>query len=789
MCDEDRAYHAELRTIVRRGDPGLLRAKLPSDKRMAEAIVCSSDPEGTTLLYDACEAKQWDMAAALVREHGHPVDLIFPRLGGSNTLLQMCCKGDTEAVFFLVGHLGANPRATTKHGCTALHLACRLGRNRMARALVYDLKLDVNAFNGKGYTALHEMCVRGSIEGAMFLVCTLGADLYAVTKRGRNVLHCASAGGHTKLLRVLVLEHQLDANTADNEGETPLHSASLHGHRGTALSLINEMGACVRAATKRGLTVLHYACEGGHTKLAHMLVRDFHLNADKADNEGVTPLHTASLQGHGGTALSLIDDLGAHVRAVTKRGLTVLHYACSGGHTKLASILVGKFQLSANAFTDLGETPLHKAGMGGHTGTALSLINDLGAGVDASAADKEGFTPLMSVVPRGHTSTALALINICGARIDAADHFGYSPLHYACYYPRDCLMASGLLAEGARMDVKDRKGLTPQQCIGLDPETDPAAQSVVEAAFVRHLWLQQLGGDVLRLAAAWDHDSLKRAMDALMAAAAKPWACSVAAGAQAAEKENWTAPRHALDMFREAGTGRTALAVAAATGIFRNAELLIQAAASPLELDCDGRTPAQLALAGGSDLMGVWFEAMPVVYWAGHSKLRYRPAATAFLLCSRFSRMRAPAVPPRDEAFPIPGVSYMHPDDWCIPRRDAYRILHFVGPELWGSVWPGPPRGWVGELPGRSSRPVRRVPPRRPAGAPAPAPAPAPAAAPAAGGAAGCAQCGTTVGSLKRCTRCRAASYCSVSCQHLHYKAHKAACRAAGALDLSTVST
>jgi hypothetical protein len=54
----------------------------------------------------------------------------------------------------------------------------------------------------------------------------------------------------------------------------------------------------------------------------------------------------------------------------------------------------------------------------------------------------------------------------------------------------------------------------------------------------------------------------------------------------------------------------------------------------------------------------------------------------------------------------------MHPDDWCIPRRDVYRILHFVGPELWGSVWPGPPRGWRGVLPGRSARPVRRVPVR-----------------------------------------------------------------------------
>ena len=116
------------------------------------------------------------------------------------------------------------------------------------------------------------------------------------------------------------------------------------------------------------------------------------------------------------------------------------------------------------------------------------------------------------------------------------------------------------------------------------------------------------------------------------------------------------------------------------------------------------------------------------------------------------------------------------PDDWCIPRRYVYRILHFVGPELWGSVWPGPPRGWVGALPGRSARPVRRV----PVGVVVEGGAAAPAAA-AAGAGTGCAQCGSTAGKLMACTRCRAASYCSGKCQKLHYPAHKVGCRAAAA--------
>ena len=34
--------------------------------------------------------------------------------------------------------------------------------------------------------------------------------------------------------------------------------------------------------------------------------------------------------------------------------------------------------------------------------------------------------------------------------------------------------------------------------------------------------------------------------------------------------------------------------------------------------------------------------------------------------------------------------------------RDAYRILHFMGPDalMGGCAWPGPPRGYTGALPG-----------------------------------------------------------------------------------------
>ena len=106
----------------------------------------------------------------------------------------------------------------------------------------------------------------------------------------------------------------------------------------------------------------------------------------------------------------------------------------------------------------------------------------------------------MSAAMLGHTGTALALINIGGARIDAADKNGWTPLHVAsiCGHP---VTVSALLAEGARMDAKAANGMMPQQMSCLSSTADPAAKPLVLAAFVRHLRLERLGREVLRLAA------------------------------------------------------------------------------------------------------------------------------------------------------------------------------------------------------------------------------------------------------------------------------------------------
>ena len=151
--------------MVRDGTLEELRQALPSDKKRRKAAVCVFDPQaGASLLTNACWWGRWDMAAALVQEHGHPVDFAEPK-EGSTALHQMCDKGRIEAALFLIRTLGANPHAVDKVGFTALHYACDMGHTDLARILVRDFRLNANAVTNGGDTPLHKASGMGRPHG------------------------------------------------------------------------------------------------------------------------------------------------------------------------------------------------------------------------------------------------------------------------------------------------------------------------------------------------------------------------------------------------------------------------------------------------------------------------------------------------------------------------------------------------------------------------------------------------------------------------------------------------
>lgn len=118
----------------------------------------------------------------------------------------------------------------------------------------------------------------------------------------------------------------------------------------------------------------------------------------------------------------------------------------------------------------------HHAAQGDRAGVAA----DLGAGLDATAADKDGCSSLHVAAQNGHAEMISLLIG-AGADPNAVDRHGNGPLWTACYEgskavasPDGRLIISLLLRAGANPDHDNSAGRSPQFWRGVSPEVDAA---------------------------------------------------------------------------------------------------------------------------------------------------------------------------------------------------------------------------------------------------------------------------------------------------------------------------
>jgi len=169
-------------------------------------------------------------------------------------------------------------------------------------------------------------------------------------------------------------------------------------------------------------------------------------------------------------------------------GSTVLYLAVNHGHKDIAELLLSR---GANPNEIRFGGPLHQAAMNGDA-EFIELLIKYGADLDitgehfysypplacvksreaaealiANGADLNwktgsGGTILHSLVRRG-TPDAVAVILEHGVDINARDKSGSTALHEVAFYSRNKEMTELLIAKGANIDIKNKKGLTPLQ--------------------------------------------------------------------------------------------------------------------------------------------------------------------------------------------------------------------------------------------------------------------------------------------------------------------------------------
>ena len=228
-------------------------------------------------------------------------------------------------------------------GFAPLHIACRLGRMEVVRALLSaGPKVDLQDL----------ACQPGYME----VLCALlsgGSKVDLQTRQGSSPLYMACEGGHTEVVCAL-LSGGANVNLQTKVGLSPLHMACEKGYTGVVCALLSR-GAKEDPLSSEDTSPLHLACKGGHAEIVHALL-SAGAKISLQTKVGATPLHLACIHGHTETVCALISG-GAQVDPQTALGWAPLHVACQHGHMRVVRAL-----LSAGARADSrgvnGKTPL-----------------------------------------------------------------------------------------------------------------------------------------------------------------------------------------------------------------------------------------------------------------------------------------------------------------------------------------------------------------------------------------------------------------------------------------------
>lgn len=438
------------------------QAQAPIDLRLIQAV------------------KQQDLAAVR-RLLERRVDVNAAQ-GDGATALHWAAHRDDLAIADLLIRSGARANAANALGATALHLACT---NRSApmveRLLAAGGNANASLLNGE--TVLMT-CARAGNAQAVKAVLARGADVNA-KERAHHQTALMWAAAHR---RPDVVQALLDAG-ADIRARSMTYPQTVVGEQ-TQRAGREELNYTV---LRGGATAVLFTARVGDVESARLLLK---AGADANDSQpdGVSALVLAAHSGHGAVGALLLEH-GADPNAFGS-GYSALHAAILRSDLNLVNALLAR-GADPNARIAKG-TPLRRdttdwnlpATLIGSTPYLLAarfLEPDIMAALAAAGADRalmlaDGATALMLATGMGSGTTAsrrgidqidfgkiepesrvregvVAAVRL-GADLNAANLAGDTALHIAAARGYDTVI-QWLVAQGARVNVRNKRGLTP----------------------------------------------------------------------------------------------------------------------------------------------------------------------------------------------------------------------------------------------------------------------------------------------------------------------------------------
>jgi ankyrin repeat protein len=444
---------------------------------------------------------------------------VLPAFVSAATLVEAARSNDPAAAVQLLKKKGADVRAATSDGTTALHWAAHHGQLDLVKRLL-KAGADASARNDYGSTPLQEAAIIGD-AAIISALLKAGASAESANDDGETVLMTVARTNKIDAAKVLI-KAGADVNAVESwRGQTALMWASSQrqpemvrlllqsGADPNAVSALRNWARTTTAEPRPqwrppgAFTALQLAAREGCAECARELAKGG-AKLDTASPEGITALLFAVLNARFDTAKVLIE-AGADVNLADKWGRAPLYSAIDfnttprGGRPdrpssdvatplEIAGMLLDRgadidFQLKAfppyrllgpdrggDSLLTTGSTPLLRAAKACDV-PAAKLLLERGAKVDLANSLK--LTPLLVVAgsnwaitdTRGRFRNEKQCIEMAGmlldagADINAVNNNGQSSLHAAARMDmKDFVRFIG--ERGADLGIKDRNGST-----------------------------------------------------------------------------------------------------------------------------------------------------------------------------------------------------------------------------------------------------------------------------------------------------------------------------------------
>ena len=406
--------------------------------------------DGTTALHWAAHFDHLPAADLLLKAGARAQ---VPNRYGATPLLLACINGSAAMVERLL-NAGADPNTSMPEGDTVLMTAARTGNAAVMKALIVR-GADVNARETwKGQTALmwaaasnNAAAVEALIEG--------GAEVQARTRF--KPVPLSTTGGFGR-------RSERNSDVTKQAGFTALHFAARAG-ADDAVKVLLKSGATVRDATQDGTGVVVMAIASTHFELADWLLEQ---GADpNAAAQGWTPLHQIAYTRRPNTG---VNNPGLVPRdKLDSLTLAKRLFARGANPNQQATKNPDVTSVGRKRLTEAGATPFWVAAQTLDL-PYMQLLVEFGA--DPLVANSTGDTPLLAasglVIEKPGESpgtpeevaAAVKFLLDRGADATTVDNDGNTALHGVAIWGSNEAVHM-LVAAGAKLDVKNKRGLTP----------------------------------------------------------------------------------------------------------------------------------------------------------------------------------------------------------------------------------------------------------------------------------------------------------------------------------------